>query len=116
MPFQTRDDRLAANAERAEKNKVTRAERKQKRATRKEMKDALQGARSSGERREIKEAYKTPPPQSSAQDVAGYTSSVVSGTDDGSGGGGAGGGATITLGAVLSGNIAGQVEVTGVIL
>ena len=115
MPFQTREERLAANAKSAEKNKEKRSERKQARMSRREMKERLQGASSTSERRQIKELYKTPPPQSSAQDVAGYTNSVRSNSDSEAGvdGGGGGGGGTFELDVVKDDNTAGRASFTG---
>ncbi len=94
MPIQSRAERNAANAKSAAENKVKRAERNKARASRGEMKEALQRATSAGERREIKEQfaelYKTPKPETATEDLVGYNGTVSStgGDTGGSGGGG----------------------------
>lgn len=92
MPFVDKETRILNNALKAQENEKKREERKKMRASRKAMREALQMASGTKERREIKAqfdgAYKTPPPPSSAEDVAGYTSSVTSRSDDGTDSGG----------------------------
>ena len=82
MPIQSREERKADNAKSAEENKVKRAERNKARASRREMKEALQGATSAGERREIKEQfaepYKTPKPEMGLSDLVGYNDTFES--------------------------------------
>lgn len=97
MPIRSRAERNAANAKSAAENKVKRAERNKAKASRSKMKEALQGATSAGERREIKEQfaepYKTPKPETATEDLVGYNGTVSStGGDVDNGGGGGGGG------------------------
>tara|TARA_R110000764_G_scaffold239896_1_gene340427 strand:- start:883 stop:1248 length:366 start_codon:yes stop_codon:yes gene_type:complete len=117
MPIQSRAERSAANAKSAAENKVKRAERNKAKASRREMREALQGATSAGERREIKEQfaepYKTPKPETATEDLVGYNGTVSSTGGDTGGSGGDTGGGTFELDVVKDDNTAGRASFTG---
>lgn len=114
MPYQTREDREEQNRKKAIANAAERDKRNREREARDEMRKQLSSASSASERRKIKgrftEAYKTPKPTESFDNLVGYTS--TSGSTSGDIGGGDGGG-TFELDVVKDDNTAGRASFTG---